>query len=110
MKRFFYVSAGILLLVIAYSIGASRLSAQSGGQFAGITHTTDGLVAITSTGDIFAHVGAPAMQNYVTCEITWPGSCFGGGDPGWVYMGNVLGGTVPASGTSWSKVKDSYRK
>jgi hypothetical protein len=36
-KKFFYICAGLFLLVAAYSVGAHRANAQAGGQFVGIT-------------------------------------------------------------------------
>lgn len=64
-KRFFYVTAGVLLLAIAYSLGSSRAGAQSGGQFTGIAvnPNADGsTVAITSTGDVYARSASPAAN------------------------------------------------
>ena len=108
MKRFFYVSAGILLLVIAYGIGASRLSAQSGGQFAGIALTSDGTMAITANGDVYARGGSPFCYSSEPGSMRWTAS--NSPDCGWTNMGNVLGGAVQAEGKSWSGVKDAYRK
>ena len=106
-KKFFYVSAGIVLLVIAYSIGASRLSAQqAGGQFTGIafclTGTTGTTMAITANGDVYARNGFPYCTG--ATMVWYSPSC------AWTYMGSVPGRTVPATGTSWNKVKGAFRK
>lgn len=109
-KRFFYVSAGILLLVVAYSIGARKADAQQGGQFAGITadHNSRQTVAITTTGDIYARNASP--EGCSSSATTWKTCTFPADDHGWVYMGNVLGGPIAVEDKSMSDVKASYRK
>lgn len=108
-KGFFYVSAGILFLVIAYSVGARRVDAQSSGDFAGICVSPDrGTMAIRSNGDVYARNAVPVC--------TGPGSFgwFNGTaqecSADWTYMGNVLGGPVPVDAKTMTDVKGTYRK
>ena len=114
-KKFFYVCSGLFLLVAAYSVGARRADAQAGGQFAAFTSTLSypaGYpvpLAITASGDIYTR--PVALQ--VDCQggVSWTPAAGGGCiEPGWVYMGNVLGGSIQVEGKTWSDVKDGYRK
>lgn len=119
-KKFFYVCAGILLLVIAYSVGAHKAGAQSGGQFAGITSIhahgsgVEVPLAITTTGDLYARSAAPSQavtpNGGFACGFQgWGSDCFGA-DPGWQYMGNVLTGNVAVDQKTWSSVKQGFKK
>ena len=113
-KRFFHIAAGILMLVIAYSFGSSRVRAQSGGEFTftGITvnYSNEGAtVAITSAGDVYARAAYTAAAFGDPCHLMWHELC-SAPYPGWTYMGNVLGGTIQTEGKSWSAVKGAYRK
>jgi len=111
-RRFFFVAAGILLLVVAYAIGASRVTAQTGNQFVGIAadisqRTT---LAITTNGDVYGR------QGDVQCGFGPNGLGFvaqAGCPSGWVYIGNVLGtpsDAQPPAPPTWSKVKGDYRR
>jgi hypothetical protein len=99
-KRFFYVAAGILLLVVAYSIGARQVGAQApDSPFVSITPSPGGIAvfAITAGGDVYTSA--------LTVN-TPPGYA----EPaGFHYWGNVRGGTVQAQGKSISDVKSAYR-
>lgn len=98
-KQFFYAAAGILLLVIAYSLGASRVQGQTPmARFVGITSAgssdTGGstyLVAITENGDWY----------YQYTNTTPPAP--------WAFGGSIPG-AVPVQQQSWSGVKQEYRK
>ena len=109
-RSFFYAAAGLFLLVAAYSIGAHRADAQSGGQFVALTTTeysgtTMGYLAITATGDCYGNIariscvpgGTPSFDGSPGCST-------------WGYMGNVLGGSVQVQAKSMSDVKGSYRR
>src|SRR5262245_41669470 len=107
-KQFFYVAAGILLLVVAYSIGARRAEAQLGSQFAGITTGGSGTMAITTSGDVYARNAIPVCLgpgNYAW----WNGPAMECNNE-WIYMGNVLGGTIATTPATISGVKQEYRK
>jgi len=109
-KRFFYVAAGILLLLIAYTVGTHQAEAQGGGQFAGISSTLNGgFVAITSSGDVYMR---PAFLGCSDGQATWMASNSHGctNDPGWLYAGNVLGGTIATTPATMSGVKQNYKK
>jgi hypothetical protein len=99
-KQFFYVTAGILLLVVAYSIGAHQAGAQSStSQVAAVVATKTGntwnpVHIFTTTGDVYA----------AEMEGTFP---FRHGD--WAYVGNVFSSTVGVQNKSMSDVKGAYR-
>jgi len=82
-KRFFYVSAGLLCLALAYHFGASSAAAQAP---ANPVVATYGNLAYTANGDVYYDGGT--------------------GGSSWVWRGNVFGGgPTPASQKSWGQVK-----
>lgn len=92
-KKFFYVCAGLFLLLLSYHLGADRASAQSGGQVVSIASSYVGggsyyLHAITSTGDLYESFGSNV----------------------WSYRGNIFGAPTPATPSTWGQVKDRYRR
>lgn len=103
-KRFFYVSAGILCLALAYHLGASNATAQMGGQIVGMSGTIGNAACggmfnvITSSGEVFGReMAAPGCMN---------------GTPGPLYdLGNFWsgGGPTPISHESLGGVKARYR-
>lgn len=103
-RTFFFASAALLCLVLAYHVAATRSEAQSGlTQFAGVTAipqggTTGYVVAITVDGDLYTRSGYPV------CNGSWSST-----NCGWVYAGNVLGGPVNVEGTSFGKIKAKSR-
>lgn len=107
-KSFFYVCAGILMLAVAYQLGATRAQAQLGGDFSGILMKNhDGTVVITGAGDIYART-AQIIDFDQDGVPTWS-PINAGGDTGWHFMGNVLGGTVNAEQSTMTDVKSKYR-
>jgi hypothetical protein len=92
-KRFFYVCAGLLLLVVAYSIGAHRADAQSGSST---------IVAVTNGYPITNSVFAVAANGAVYISAN-------GGNSPWTYSGNIFGGTIQVESKSLSDVKGAYR-
>jgi hypothetical protein len=94
-RRFFYVSAAVLCLAIAYQLGASAVGAQSPAVVQGISSTLDqsGLtyaMVVTENGDIYVSNDA---------GTTWQrrANCFAGSAP-----------TRPDQG-SFGGVKERYR-
>jgi len=112
-KKFFYVCAGILMLVGAYSLEAQKVEAQLPSQeFAGITFSMDGggnvsTTAITASGDIFAIADYP-KGDYSTGAVVWINTELHG-TRDWVYMGNVLTGPVKAGDDTIDGVKSMFR-
>ena len=92
-KRFFYVSAGILCLALAYHFGAKSAVAQSGSSLAGFAvapTSPPSLMVMTSTGDVYAGPWG----------LTSPP----------ILMGNFWSGApTPAAQQSWGQVKARYR-
>jgi len=109
-KQFFYTSAGILLLVIAYSVGARSVDAQGSAQFTGISTYGTFATAITANGDVYArYAGLSCIDGTAQWYGYGPiGSC--PNDPGWQFVGNVLGGTIATTPATMSGVKQEYRK
>ena len=130
-KRFFYAAAGILLLVIAYSIGARDTRADWDSSFSGrIVGAYRGIVW-TAGGEAW-QCGNPGYYRFTMFDLPVPASevkLFTGGpdvynpmlitksddawylsNTTWVHVGTFLGGTVQVERKSWSSVKDDYRK
>lgn len=75
MKRFFYASAAILMLAIAYHLGASTATAQTTKVIVAAANGPVGLFAFTASGDSYQ-----AIQT-------------GGGALTWTPRGNVFSGS-----------------
>ncbi len=94
-KRFFFVSLGILALMIAYHWGAARTEAQPGGEIVQVVTYpyggTNEVFLILSNGDVWHR------RNFAPSEQThYP----------WNFGGNVFsGGPTPTKSTSWGEVK-----
>jgi hypothetical protein len=103
-KRFFYIAAGLFLLMAAYSLGAARVQGQiSTGRFVGITQAQsyDSVgnlqfvaIAVAESGDWYYQVSMPGH---------WP-------NVPWQRGGNIGGGSVGVDGATWSGSKSAYRK
>ena len=94
-KKFFYVTAGMLMLALTYHLGARSATAQAGGSVVGVAayfYQPGGAgeyVVATSSGDVYR------KQT--------------GGQ--WQYQGNALGaGPTITEQQTWGQVKDKYRK
>lgn len=92
-KKFFFVCAGILMLVGAYSLGARNVEAQVGGDVVGVSSfvTTSGsyiVVAITNTGDFYRSENA-------------------GED--WYYRTNIFGGAVSSEQPTLDDLKSQFK-
>ena len=90
-KRFFYVSAGILCLALAYHFGAVNATAQAPGNPVVAYGTGTGpsnFVAVTANGDV-----------YGALESQGP----------WQYTTNIFSGPTPAQRESFGSTKARYR-
>ena len=130
-KRFFYVSAGLLSLALAYHVGARSATAQLGLVEAGKID-----VSISGTGIYTCAVGRTFYTDYAGTAISVPvpGSArivaTGLGSRGytamlengdlywfnqepsvvaWQYLGNMLGSATPVTRETWGGVKARYR-
>jgi len=96
-RKFFYICAGMFLLVLSYHLGASTATAQGSGSpvVALVTETTSSF----SPGTLVA--------------VTADGQCYlaSGGDPFDFHpRGNVFaGGTTAVHQESWGQLKARYR-
>ena len=69
-KRFFYACLGLLCLAIAYHVGASRATAQTGGgQIRFVEGRGTNVVVVTSSDEIY--VIDPAKLNSVASGTGW---------------------------------------
>lgn len=94
-KQFFYTCAGILLLVIAYSVGARNAEAQApNNPIVGVAYVQAGpkVIALTENGD--AYMAAVSNDGHL-----FP----------WVFQNNVFPSSA-VQGTTMSGVKQEYRK
>ncbi|MBI3115257.1 MAG: hypothetical protein HYZ09_02060 [Candidatus Kerfeldbacteria bacterium] len=93
-KRLFFVSAAILMLMVAYQLGARNVQAQSGGQIvAAFGSGGSGVYVVTSNGDTFFR---PAAGNRYVGESA-------------ESVGNFWGGTVAVQPETWGGVKQKFR-
>jgi len=87
-KKFFYVCGGLLMLALAYQLGATTATAQApGNPIVAASGTNSFVVAIAANGDAYISQG--------------------GGN--WGHWGNVFGSPVPATQETWGQVKARYR-
>jgi hypothetical protein len=133
-KRFFYVCAGLFLLVLSYEIGASRVGAQTPGgiQGAAIAWVTGLPSAYRFSGveGRMFHAAEPYGRRYDPPEPI-PGTAsiiatdpagfevmLEGGDVyqytgnglGWTFVGNLLGGVTPTVRETFGGLKARYRR
>lgn len=98
MKRFMFLSIGVLCLAIAvligFYVGSQRADAQTP---AGTVFFAEGSAyqAILPNGDIY--------YNYYNINA-------GGLWPAAAYRGNFWGGTVSTDKSTWSGMKEQYKK
>lgn len=93
-RAFFFVSAGLLCLALAYHLGATSATAQAPGNpvvaaMPLACGSIDGAV-ITSNGDVYVTAG---------------GNCYAN----WSLRSNVFSGPTPAQQSTWGNVKVKYR-
>ena len=100
-KKAFYASAAILMLALAYHLGARSASAQAGSQVVGFTIEPicadyGRVYVMTSSGDVFERdMGSSSCQATSALQP----------------MGNVWSGSgpTPAKPETWGSVKARYR-
>jgi len=137
-KRFFYVCAGLCLLVLSFQVGASTAIGQSAGVDAGgvtlgsvnsATIASGGLVWTRSFGAPLGPFPLPRPGHLVAIEGASGGSTNGvptaqfsilydngdwylGSFPGgWSFFGNVMsGGPTATLPSTWGNVKSTYRR
>lgn len=99
MKKFFYMCAAILCLVVAYHFGATNAQGQAGSSTVGFSTvlygTTTYCYVMTSNGDVFSRE---------TQGVNRP---FTGAPPN--YIGNYWDGATPAQHMSMGQLKVKYR-
>jgi hypothetical protein len=99
MKRFMFLSIGVLCLAIAaligFYLGSQRAEAQSSSGAVYLA-STDVVVGVLPNGDVYSNVlvGYPPDFRYPQAH----------------YMGNFWQGAVGAKGSTWSGVKGQYPK
>ena len=92
LKRFFYASAAILMLALAYHLGAGTATAQAPSNPV-VAALAPGIV-VTANGDVYAN------PNLINPSNATP----------WQLAGHVFGGgPIPAQQESWGTLKTRYR-
>ncbi len=135
-KRLFYASASLLMLALAYHLGATSAIGQTGGIITDAYDPGLGSFAVTSTGAVYfasyggtetpsnptwSHVGTiPAGSSIVTIQEAggtvvhafdanggfWVSTDYG---RTWALRGNVVGAPTPARTESFGQLKTRYR-
>jgi hypothetical protein len=99
VKKLFYASAAMLMLALAFHLGATTAQGQSGSMVTGFAVGSVGgnwadCYVITPNGDVFSRTL----------------NAQGGAQP-LVYIGNFWnGGPTPAAQPTWGQLKAQYRK
>ncbi len=88
LKKMFYASASILMLAIAYHLGAGTATAQAPSNSVVAAYQGSAHIALTANGDV-----------YVTAQP---------GEP-WTKVQNIFSGPTPAATQSWGSLKAKYR-
>lgn len=128
-RKFFYVSAGILMLTLSYNLGASRALAQSGHRLvhgeawnpSGVDENGQ-LWAIQSNGSYASGpIQPPRAGTIIDVSIGIAGGSPSGtvlyddGDifrldqGSWAHVTNVFAGATAATPTTLGRVKATYR-
>lgn len=93
-KRLFFVSAAVLMLMVAYHLGARNVQAQAGSTISGIAMSSNTVVVMTPNGDCYLET---FNQN-------------GNLAPPPHYMGNFWGGTIAVQPETWGGgMKQKFR-
>ena len=111
-KQFFYICAGLLMLAVAYHLGASSVEAQMPSpQFVGIAEDSrhvGGYVALTSNGDLYGFMGSMGCDGSGPRLDNDPGNC--SGFTGWAFMENILsGGPISVEKATVGDMKAKYK-
>jgi len=97
LKKLFYACASILMLALAYHLGAGTAQGQSGSMVTGFAIGGDGgnwadCCVMTPSGDVFTRTLGTAGASPL------------------VYIGNFWnGGPTPAAQPTWGQLKARYR-
>ena len=94
-KAFFFVAAGILMLVGAFHLGAQTAQGQAGSPVVGIAgFANSGLGVVTENGDFYsAGYANPSVGPFT-----------------WQFQGNILSGApVQSTETTWGRIKADRR-
>jgi len=93
-KKFFYVCGGLLMLALAYHLGATSATAQApSNSVVGTFGELSPQAVVTANGDVYVSSGNPQPLS----GWSWRANIFGGGDP------------VPTTDATWGQVKARYR-
>jgi hypothetical protein len=106
MKRFMFLSIGVLCLAIAVLmgsyVGSQRAVAQSAPTVVGLAEDAGNrdVWVVLSNGDIYRRVWAA----YSSTDFYFPDNSPTD------YVGNIWGNTISTDKSTWSGVKGSYNK
>ena len=128
-KKFFYVCCGLLMLTIAYHLGASSATAQSGEvQLGSIDYGSGNHYSVVvgrtlyrlssgSTAEPSPSVPIPGSSPVIAVNGIGLGAMLANGDvyeydgssQAWLLKGNMLGQSTFAPSATWGQVKSRYR-
>jgi hypothetical protein len=89
LKKLFYASASILMLALAYHLGATSATAQAPGNPV-VAIAGPYSFVLTANGDLYAPAGQAEVGP-------------------WVRARNVFGSPTPAAQPTWGQLKAHYR-
>jgi len=130
-KVFFFVSAGLLCLALAYHLGAQSAVAQSGVASVGEINWNSGAMFSAVQGRTIYAVGVPnppdngfpvqvfppvpgtspiiAVDAFSNGALLENGDVYIKGSGGWTLKGNLFGAPTPALQQTWGATKARYR-
>jgi hypothetical protein len=132
LRKCFYVSASLLMLALAYHLGASTATAQGSGSSGFIGGGSDGPHFMSVDGSQYGQPGGPFTLwvsegevplsanpgAYGTAIVDWSGGNAALTNTGrvfervgnsWVDRGNAPGGATPTMQSSWGALKVKAR-
>jgi hypothetical protein len=92
LKKLFYASASILMLALAYHLGANTAAAQAPGN------------------PVVAAAYSSAQNESGVWAFTANGDAYFDSPTGWVRTINIFTNQTPAAQPTWGQLKAGYRK
>lgn len=125
-KKFFYISATLLLLVATHTLIAHRAQAQDPMHVRWVGGGSDPFFATSSAVYVFADPGWKTLAERGLPEppitvgtvlfynaqkvVSTSGEAFYWLSDHWVAKGSIPGGTIAVQPETWTGVKEKYRK
>jgi hypothetical protein len=126
LKMLFYTSASILMLTLAYHLGARSARAQGSGLAVGVFGQVEVSAGAVVGRTIYRSGGGPAgapsppdpvpgTSPIIAICGDYPAAMLANGDlytwnNGWTLRGNMVGAATPAAHPTFGQLKAQYRK